>query len=58
LSALLDDSTIVETISVRYIAALVRSCKLHDYDGHAWTDFAGNTTSRTRVHEAIIPSVA
>jgi omega-6 fatty acid desaturase (delta-12 desaturase) len=43
----LGDAAIVERVGPRYIRALMRRCKLYDYDRQEWTDFTGTTTATT-----------
>jgi omega-6 fatty acid desaturase (delta-12 desaturase) len=51
---LLGDEAVVETVGLRYIRALVRRCKLYDYDRQEWTDFSGRTTGHTQ--SAYVPA--
>jgi omega-6 fatty acid desaturase (delta-12 desaturase) len=47
------DGAIVEAMSLRYLGALLRRCKLYDYDRHAWTDFEGTATTAASVHRPV-----
>ncbi len=53
LNQLLGRDAIVEYVGLRYIANLLRRCKLYDYERQEWTDFSGRTTGQT--HAAFSP---
>lgn len=42
------DQAIGERVSVRYVASLLRRCKLYDYERGEWTDFSGRVTGQDR----------
>jgi acyl-lipid omega-6 desaturase (Delta-12 desaturase) len=57
LNELLGARAVVERFSIGYLLRTVRACKLYDYAGHCWLDFAGNPTGATLPPPAV-PFVA